>query len=476
MLQAAGTGRLESTWLTTPQTADAIIYQDWGSTVARSRQMANDADHFKKFIQLCRDNVAGPTGFKFSAAIKDADGKLDLLASKAIEAAWLEFSFPGNYEISGTMSRSDAERLAITSAAQDGECIGIIRTGRSVGPWGIAVQMVDPVLLDHRQYEPLTNGNVIRHGIEFDSFNRPVNYWFKNYDERLVGYVTHSGREYNVVPARDVVHWFIPEMVGQKRGLPWARTALWRGRMLSAFEDAAITNARVGAAKMGFFRDPDGDDFDEDELPMDAEAGVFENIGNREMANWNPQFPDQMTESFMRSMLRSLAAGMGVSYHNLANDLTSVNFSSIRQGALDEREVWKGLQESFSLRWCWPIYERWLERALLAQSIRVNDKPLKFERVEKYKQVTFRGRRWAWIDPSSEQSANERAVGQAFTSRSRVIEDLGNDPQDVWEEMERENAELKLRGITPSAPAGTAPAPTEDSKQIPAQDQKDADA
>ncbi len=475
MLQAAGTGRLEASWDTQPQTADAIVFQDWGPTVARSRQMCGDSDHFRKFLQLCRDNIAGPEGFKFSANIKDPDGKIDSPASKAIEAAWRDFSLPGSYEIGGTMSRADTERLAITSAAQDGEAIGVIRTGDTAGPWGISVQMVDPVRLDHRHYEQLSNGNTIRHGIEFNADNRPVRYWFKNFDERMMGYITTSRTEYTIVDASNVLHWFVPELIGQKRGLPWTRTALWRGRMLSGFEDAALVNARVGAAKMGMFRDPDGDDdFDEDDLPMDAEAGVFENIGRREMVNWNPQFPDQMFESFSRSILRSLGVGLGVSYHNLSGDLTSVNFSSIRQGALDEREVWKGLQESFLTRWCWPLYVRWLERALLSQSIRVNDKPLRFERLDKFKQVAFKGRRWSWIDPSAEQSANEKAVAQAFTSRSRVIEDMGNDPQDIWDEIEREDAELERRGIVTAAPAGTAP--PQEGKQIPAQDQKTDDA
>jgi lambda family phage portal protein len=475
ILQAANTGRLESTWTATPQTADAIIFQEALTIIARSRQMCGDSDTFRKFLQLCRDNIAGPCGFKFSANIKDPSGTLDTAATNAIEEAFCDWSRPLNYDTAGILSRADSERLAITTAAMDGEAIGVIHFGKSAGPWGFSVQLIDPVRLDHRHYEKLPNGNTIRHGIECDANNRPLRYWFRNFDERMQGYQTWAtSREdqYTIVDAENVVHWFVPELVGQKRGLPWTRTALWSGRQLTAFRDAVVVNARVGAAKMGFFRAQDGEEIEGDELPMDAEPGVFEDIGDREFLNWNPQFPDQVVESFMRAMQRSQASGLGVSYHNLSNDLTSVNFSSIRQGALDEREVWKGLQESFIWRWCWPIYEKWLERALLAEKILINGKPLRFERIDKYKQVTFRGRRWAWIDPSAEQTANEKAVGQAFTSRSRVIEDMGGDPQEVWDEIQRENAELEKRNITPLAPAGSAPA--EPAK--PAQDPKQATA
>jgi len=467
ILKAADTGRLESSWSTVPHTADAVIFNDWWTTVARSRQMCNDSDHYRKFLQLCRDNIAGPIGFKFSANIKDPSGTADTLATNAIEDSFKDFSKPGNFDTTGTLSRADAERLAITTAAQDGECIGIIHTGRDVGSWGFGVEMIDPARLNPRHYQKLGNGNTIRHGIEFTPKGRPVNYYFDNFDEQMMGYVlTYSGRDkYTVVPAEDVVHWFVPELVGQKRGLAWTRTALWRGRMLSAFEDAVVTNARVGAAKTGFFRAEDADDVEEDELPMDAEPGVFEDIGDREFQSWTPQFPDQVVETFMRTILRSQAAGLGVSYHNLSGDLTSVNFSSIRQGSLDERGVWMGLQESFIARWCVPIYERWLERALLSEAIQINGKPLRFERIDKYKQVSFRGRRWAWIDPAAEQQANTGAVWQGFSSRSQIIEDMGGDPQAVWDEIEQENRELAKRGIVPAPPPGSTPPPKETSQQ-----------
>lgn len=460
--QAGLQGRLESSWQAIPSTVDALIFQEWLAHVARSRQAAEDFDHFKKFIQLCRDNVAGPLGFNLNAQIRDPNGTIDTLASSAIETGWDEFSKRGNFDATGTLSRADAERMLISSWATDGEVIAIKRRG-SQFPHGFAVQFVDPVRLDPRQYHKLGNGNVVRHGIEMDEDNRPIAYHFRNYEEMQTGYVTSpTGSGHVRVPAADVIHWFVPEKIGQKRGLAPGRTALWRMRMLSGFEDAAITNARVGAAKMGFFKDPDGD-VDDENIAMDAEPGVFENIGNREFVDWSPQFPDQSIEPFTKSILRSLGASLNVSYHNLANDLTSVNFSSIRQGALDEREVWKGLQESFIAGVVVPIFNAWLEIALLRQILVVptsggQPKPLKFERLDKYKSVSFTGRRWSWIDPAAEQSANEKAVAQGFKSRSEVIRETSTrDPEDVWDEIQRENAELAKRGIVPLIPSGSVP-------------------
>ncbi len=452
---AANMGRLESSWSATPHTADAYIYMHWQTLVARSRTGCEDYDHLRKYLQLVRDNVAGPEGFTLHSQPKDPSGNVDHLAAKAIEAAWKEWSEMGNCESSGTMSRADMERLGVTERAKDGELIGIKRYGKDAGPWGFSIQLIDPVLLDNRHYVKLQNGNYIRHGIEFNDAGRRVAYYFREFDEMMMGYVQfdRGAMNYKRVDAKDVLHWFIPEIIGQKRGLPSTRTALWRMRMLSGFEDAALVNARVGAAKMGFFKDPDADDIDEDGLPMDADPGTFANIGNRDFIPWQSQFPNNETEAFTRNGLRSSASGLGVSYNNLASDLTSVNFSSIRQGALDEREMWKGEQFSFVCQWLYPLFKSWLEYSLLAQKILVNGKPLKWERFEKYKTVAFSGHRWAWIDPQADMQANMQAVTMGWKSPSSVIEEAtGRDAEDVWEEIRQDKESMKRCGIEPPLP------------------------
>jgi lambda family phage portal protein len=456
IFQAAGTGRLENSWVGTPTTVDAWIYQHWTMLVARSREQGQNNDHAKKFVQLCRDNIAGPVGFALMANVKDPNGTPDTLASGAIEDAFTRFSKRGVFDVSKMLSRKAVERLIASSLPTDGEFIAIARYGRNLNEFGFAVQIIDPVLLDPMHYQDLGNGRVIRHGIEFDENNAPVAYHFRRYDERQMGYVQGLSRDYDRVPAENVCHVYLPELVGQKRGLPWMRTALWRMRMLGGFEDAALVNARVGAAKMGFFRDPDNDDMEADELPMDGDPGTFEDIGNREFVQFNPQFPEQSIDPFTKTLLRSISSGLGVSYNNLASDLTSVNFSSIRQGALDEREVWKGLQEMVIEQWNDWLYERWLQRSLVAQSITVAGKPLRYDRIEKYRSVSWQGRRWGWIDPQAEMAANEKAIAMRIKTRSEVIrETSGRDSADVWTEFARDDSDMAALGVKPDPMPGS---------------------
>ena len=448
MFNSSATGRLESTWTSNPTTADQVIYQNLRTLVARSREQAMNNDHARKFLQMVRDNVAGPNGFKLASKIKDPTGTPDILASQAIEDAFNDWSKAGNYDVTGTLSRSDGERLGVQTFAKDGELIGIIHYGYEASPWGFAVEIVDSMTLLPNHYLKLNNGNFIRHGIEFNSFNRPVAYHFAVQSEDQMGYyqtgVSGNARR---IPADRVIHCFNTEMVGQKRGLPAMSTALWRMRMLSAFEDSAVTAARVGASNMGFFRDAEGQIKDE-EIPMDAEPGTFQNIGSLDFVPFAPKYPEANFEPFCRSMLRSIASSMGVSYNTLANDLTNVNFSSIRQGALDEREVWKGLQQWFIGAWCTPLFNKWIEYALLNKKIVLpSGKALPFEKIEKFKKISFRGRGWSWIDPISEVSANEKAVANGFKSRTQVIEEGGGESEDVWTQLSQDLQDMEALGI-----------------------------
>lgn len=454
LLQAAEAGRLEGSWQVWPTTPDAVVYQDWVRTVARSREQVQNNDHARKFIQLVRENVAGPNGFQLSASIKDPNGRSDVVASKAIEEAYDVWSRKGNWDVTGSLSRADGERLAAGTWAQDGEFIAVFRYGQEAGPYGFAVQFMDPMLLHPMHFEKLPNGNEIKHGIEFNKYGRPVNYWFKKQQEMQIGYTITVGTDYEVVPAANVIHAFMPELVGQKRGLPQTRSALWRMKMLKGFEDAAVTNARIAASKMGFFRDPDADPDSGEEI-QDADPGTFGNIGNKEFVAWDPAFPNGEFDPFVKAALRGIASGLGVSYNNLASDLTGVNFSSIRQGALDEREVWKGVQQWMISAFCVPAYEKWLEYALLADKILINGKSLKFERMEKYKAISFKGRRWAWIDPSADVAAAEKLLALKLRSRTDIMSEMGRDAQDTWEEIAREDDEMDKLGVVPQPTPGS---------------------
>lgn len=458
MFEAASQDRLTQDWLSHPVTAEWLIRRHQRVLVARSREQATNNDYARAFVRMCRQNIVGPNGIMLLAQSRDGNGKLDKRANEAIEAAWCRWGHRDNCDIAGVLSWRAMQAAAVQSAVRDGEFMLRKITGKDAGPFGFALQVLDPQRC-HPQFDQydLPDGRFIRAGIEFNKYGRPVAYHFTVAKESDSFYnYSYAGLHYHRISADEIIHGFLPEMVGQKRGLPWMATALLRLRHLGAFETAAIINARIGAAKMGFVqwkegRAPDFVDNDnaEDLLgQIDGEPGAFQVLPEgAELKEWAPQYPSGEFAIFNKAMLRGIAAGMGVAYNNLANDLEGVNFSSIRQGALDEREHWKELQQWLIESLVQPVFEAWLPRSLLAGLITVDGRPLKPERLERYSAVTWQPRRWAWIDPRADVEANIAAKNSMLQSPSQIIREQGRDPSDVWREIAADIEEMKAAGI-----------------------------
>jgi lambda family phage portal protein len=484
---AAGKGKVPVP--TTPGRIDHYIANHWPSIVAACQHEAEHGDHARKFTQLVRDNVVGPKGLTLYPKITDPDGTPDIPASDAIKTAWLAWRRKDLCEVTGAEALSDLERKIISAIAHTGEFLLRLCYGPEASPYGFALQHLNPCRLDPAHVEDTGGPTFIKHGIEFNRLGRPLAYWLrKNTPETDLhgyGYGSAASGEFEVIPAAEIIHGFIPEYEGQKRGLPQLRSAVGRLNKLGDFEDAATINARVGASKMGFIT-PDKDsephpDLDADGmLNFDATPAEILRI-NGQFAQFTPQFPDAAIEPFTKALLRSTAAGLGVSYNNLASDLTSVNFSSLRQGALDEREYWKGLQEWFVNAYAHPVFTAWLDYSLLARKITINGHPLRPYDAAKYRAVEFRGRRWGWIDPVAEMTAAEKALNLNLKSRTQLIADLdGGDAWDVWNERATEEQDMRDLGLDPRinmpGNTNTAPPPAKPDKpdDDPDDDKKDA--
>lgn len=455
MFAATQPDRLGTAWGGTPLTADQVVDRNQTALVARSREQSSNNDYARSFLRMCRQNIVGPQGVQLQAQSIDDKGKLDTLANQAIEAGWWEWSQRENCDVTGKRSWRAIQANCITTAAKDGEFMVRLVFGREAGPWQFAVQVLDPqrcpiFMNDERPPQ----GAFIRQGIEFNRYGRPLAYYFSTTDETESDY-RWGGKHFVRVPADEIVHGFLEDMVGQKRGLPWMATALFRMRQLNAMEEAAIIKARTGANQMGFITWKEG--FgpkldDDDELLIDSEPGEWNVLPEgAEVKDSAPQYPSGEYEPFYKRALRGMAAGFGVLYNNLASDLEGVNFSSIRQGTLDEREHWKDLQEWLIESLIQPVFNAWLPRALLQGKLIVKGRPLKAERIDRYRNVSWQARRWQWIDPRADVDAAVEAKNNMLTSPGRIIREQGQDPDSVWREAARDVAAMieayKAEGI-----------------------------
>lgn len=444
LFSASQNNRLNSDWSSIPETAAAIIQRHQVVLVARSRDQAQDNDHAKAFLRMCHQNIVGPTGVMLQAAVKKIDGSDDAEANTAIEEAWEAWGNQENADVNGTKSWRALQRLAVINAATDGEFMFRIIVGKDAGEFGFALQVIDaqrcPV--DYDNFD-LPNGAFIRHGIEYNRYRRPIAYYLRDVDESQAMHYQFGGNSYLRIPADEIIHGYLEDMAGQGRGLPWMATSLFRLKNLQGFEDAAILNARIGASKMGFFEWDENygpEDGGEEAPEIDAEPGTFHELppGLR-LKEFNPQYPSGEFAPFTKQSLRSIAAGMGVTYADLAADLEGVNFSSIRQGTLDIREHWKELQIWLIEKMIRPVFLAWLRAALLGQKITTESgKALPAEKMRRYQKVQWQPRRWQWIDPRADSDAAVVSKNNMMQSPGQIIREQGRDPSTVWAESARD--------------------------------------
>lgn len=450
---AVETGGMVTSWTTAPKTADQLTFQTLRILRARSRDQFEGNDFARRFVELVKTHVVGPDGFILQGNVTGLDGKQDELANDSIEKNWKQWQRAKFCDAAMRLHFSDVCRLIMGTLATDGEVIIQRRMGVKFGVYQYAQKFIDPELLDVGLNQDLKNGNKVRFGIEFDDDDRPVAYYFRKSTSQLYGY--NSIEDYTRVNASEIKHLFVTERVGQKRGVPWLATPLLRMQMLDAYGDTALTVARAGAAKSIFYKqNPEADGSLSGIAELEEEGQLVESIDpgsanilppGVDMESYDPTYPHAQFDTFVKTQLRSIAAGLGVSYHKLANDLEGVNYSSGRLGELEDREIWKRLQTWLIESYLRPLYEDWLTLQLrmgtLTVPTRANGlRPLSGS-PEKYMAVSFQGRRWAWTDPGKEAKANETNLNNYLTSPQKVLREAGHDPEEIvndwakWRDM-----------------------------------------
>lgn len=442
--------RLLSGWDTTSNSIDYYLQTELKELRARSRKMVRANPYGKRFVAMIKSNVVGPNGISIQAQTtryRKGEGLiLDAPANDAIEAALRDWG-QNHCDYNGKSTWIDLQNMAISCAAQDGE---FIFRKMYTGKYGYQLKAIDAELLDTRKNSRTKDGGEIRLGVEYSPSDQVVRYWFR---ERLNG--AYDAGESFSVPASEIIHGFISEWPDQSRGAPWMHASLERSKHLEKYDEAAIVKARSTAATMAVLRSAggedaySGDEYGGDGVTLDQyEAGTIKDIGDREVINLDSDYPHQMYAAFVKSQLQGIASGLGISYHALANDLEGVNYSSIRAGVLEDREVFKGLQNWFIRCLICPVYDDWITFAHTKKVIKIGTMPLSRE-IDDYKAVHYQPRRWAWVDPQKDGAANKLAIDERLKSRSQIMRDQGDDPESVWREIQRDEQMMEQLGIQP---------------------------
>jgi lambda family phage portal protein len=454
--------RLTSDWITMSTSGDAEIRGSLKNLRNRCRQLERDNDYIQSYLREVENNVIGQ-GITFQAQVKMQRGnKMNDTMNDQIQSEWRRWSKANSCHVAGKLSFTEIEQLLVRSAARDGELVFrkvYHKFGDSKVPFALEIIEADRLDDDYNGLSP--SGNQIRMGVELDQWARPVAYYFFTYhpgDYPFGGErVNDTGRRVRI-PADEIIHPFATSRAGQTRGVPWIASAITRLRHMQGYEEAEVIAARASAAIMGFVESPDGelqgDAVQDGERVTDFEPGVFKYLKPGEKVNVpNNARPGGQFGPFMELMLRGTASGIGLSYEGLSKDYSKSNYSSSRLSLLSDRDHWRKLQQWVISHFHQQVFEAWLEMAVLSGAVKIPDYEIN---PEKYQDVRWLARGWAWVDPQKEVGAYKEAILGGLTSATKVIAQEGEDVDDLYNEIANERKLAKGLDLVFDTDAKTA--------------------
>lgn len=440
--------------------ADHALYFNLERMRARTRDLARNNDYARQFLRLLESNVIGPKGFTLQGR-RYAGNDLDRPFNLQLEAHWKR---AGKLKSAPTtckrMTKRELSALWIRTLATDGEVFEVFYPAHG-NRYRFASRIVDASLVDWTKNELLPNGHRINMGVEVDVHDAPVAYWVRNRHPSDYIFAAHlSEPEHQRIPADRARLTFLQEFPGQTRGISWLASPAIRAQMLQKFEEAVVIASRGAAAKGGFYEvdeefegklpGEDDDDYEPGEMiRKQVEPGEWELLPRGIKAvPYDPQAPPTGVDQLTASMLRGIASGMGGPYVHIANNLSGVNYSSIRAGDLEQRGIYRALQAFVIDHHEEPYFCEWARILRFNPATPIDGR--KLDSCLDNDDYRFLGRGWDWVDPLKEVQAHKEALALRLTTRSRIVaESTGEDFEDMLDEAQSEEKMMTDRGMDP---------------------------
>jgi len=307
----------------------------------------------------------------------------------------------------------------------------------------LRLQLLESDFLNNQRNEQFVNGTRIIQGVEFDKSGRRAAYHFFKGHPGENAVISSNPQDTVRVPAEQVLHIYRKDRLHQARGVTWFTKVMIRLKDLDIYEDASLRKQQIAACYAAFITDSTADPGGE----SDAEIEILERLDSgsveilppgRDVKFSNPPSVADYPE-FTKSQLRAIAAGLGITYESLTQDLSNTNFSSGRMGHIGmDRKVRKWQNQILIAEVMTPIFSAWIEAADLVT-------PGNMDMYKLYPQWTLPAR--AMIDPGKEVSANKEAIASGQTTVSEVLRSQGKDPEAVFEERAQELKLMDALGV-----------------------------
>lgn len=462
MYEAARRNRLLHDFVAPTTSADAELRVSLRVLRDRACQLCRDNPYARQAKRTTQINVVGPRGIQMQGQILKAGGnEKDERRNRMLEDAWRRWCRADTCDVAGRLSFQGFEMMIAGAFPEAGEClVRIVRQPMGKGRVPIALELIEAHQLDEDKSGVSDRpGHEWRLGVELNQWGRPTRYAIltRHPGDVELGLNKREVRlKHELLPAEDVIHIFMPERVGQNRGVPWLTPVITTVHNLAEYEKAHWTRKRVQAASLGWIQSAEGevigDAVENGQRLINTEPGTYNYLDPGETAippNFGPD--DQQYDNVVRNLSRRFAAGFGCSYETLSRDFSQTNYSSSRLSILEDRDHWRIVQSVMIQVFHQRVYQEWLRAAVLVGELPSPAFDDYWIRPERYDSPRWQARSWSWVDPAKEMKALEMSRMLMLQSHSeQIAEYSGEQFEQVMAQIAREQelkAELGLVAV-----------------------------
>ncbi len=436
-----------------PAHINVLLSGDGATLRDRSRDQTRNNSYSKAAKRSWTANLVG-TGI--ATKFRQSDAELRAVLTETWKQWCAEADFDGVTDYHGLQA------LVARADFVSGEAFARRRDMvRSDGlPVPLQVQLIDAAQLPLWKTGIAPNGNLIRMGIEFDSRGKRAAYWFlrRHPGDWTIRLGAAESDLFMRVPAAEVIHVFEAEEIGQIRGEPRMAPTLFDMWSAGEYDRAELTRKKTSALFAGFIREEDAEDLTisratpNDNADLELEPGTLQTYKGAAIDFTTP--PDVGTgyEPWQYRNLTRAAAGAGVPYAAMTGDLKGANYSSMRAGALEFRRQLEQFQRHTLVPlFCRGVARWWLDAGVLGGMLPIKPADWRTGWRGVLSQLHFVPARWDWVDPLKDIKGEEVATAAGFKARSQVIEELGDDAEEVDALRAADQERAKRLGL-PAAP------------------------
>ena len=249
---------------------------------------------------------------------------------------------------------------AVQSLACDGEAFFCLTADpNAIG--GIGVELIEPYRIESKPGADLNINEFC--GIQYDEYDKPLSYTVQSINSNP--FIARPFT-YETIPASRIEHLYIPQLPGQRRGLPLLQSSIQTLASLKKIEDATLSACET-AANISFLIESDYDpqlDQDSQLCGVEGAVGVYQAFDTIKLPGRNSgvylpsgmkasqlksEQPNVNYKGFREDCLLGVGSALGAPKNIILNDSSSYNYSSARLDA-QTWERWAGILQSLCTR------------------------------------------------------------------------------------------------------------------------------